>query len=194
MSYQFVLASGNPHKAKEFSNLFNGDIVRICPPPEKQLINETGTSFRQNALLKAEGYFQKLKVPVLADDSGLEVFALSGEMGVYSARFGGEGLSDRERALLLLEKLVNEERRGACFICVLCFYLSPKEIFFFEGRMKGSVSREYRGQDGFGYDPVFVPLHHEGEETLAEIPDWKAQYSHRAKAVGFSQSFFRGRP
>ena len=193
MSYQFTLASGNPHKAGEFSDLFDRSIVRVSPAPEKQNIEETGLSFQQNALLKAERYFQVLKTPTLADDSGLEVSALSGEMGIRSARFGGPGLGDRERALLLLEKLKNERERKARFICFLCFYLSPEEVFFFEGRMEGSISHQYRGEHGFGYDPVFVPLHCEGEETLAEIPEWKGQYSHRAKAAGLAQSFFQGR-
>ena len=193
MSYQFILASGNPHKAREFSDLFDGNIVRVSPTPEKQNVQETGVSFQQNALLKAERYFEVLKTPTLADDSGLEVSALSGEMGIHSARFGGEGLSDRERALLLLEKLKDEKNRKARFVCFLCCYLSPREVFFFEGRMDGAISHQYQGEHGFGYDPVFIPLHHEGEQTLGEIPEWKGQYSHRAKAVGLAQSFFKGR-
>ena len=192
MTYQFTLASGNPHKAEEFSDLFDKAVVRVAPAPQKQRVEETGTSFQQNALIKAEHYFRVLKTPTLADDSGLEVPALPDEMGIYSARFGGEGLDDRERALLLLEKLRDKDRR-ARFVCFLCFYLSDNEVFFFEGRMDGEVSSQYGGAGGFGYDPVFVPTHGEGEKTLAEIPGWKRQYSHRAKAAGLAQSFFKGR-
>ena len=192
MTYQFTLASGNHHKAEEFAALFNKDVVRIVSAPEKLRVEETGSTFQQNALIKAKQYFQMLKTPTLADDSGLEVPALPDEMGVCSARFGGEGLSDRERALLLLEKLGDKDR-SACFVCFLCFYLSEREIFFFEGRMEGAVSSEYCGSGGFGYDPVFIPSHGEGAKTLAEIPEWKRQYSHRAKSVGLAQNFFKMR-
>ena len=188
MTYQFTLASANPHKEKEFSDLFDKKIIRILPPSEKPRVDETGTSFQQNALLKAEQYFKILKNPTLADDSGLEVPALSPEMGVRSARFGGEGLDDRERALLLLEKLKDKDR-SARFVCFLCFYLSEREIFFFEGRVDGKVSLQYRGLGGFGYDPIFIPCHG-GGKTLAEIPDWKRQHSHRAKAARLAQNFF----
>ena len=192
MSYQFVLASSNPHKAEEFSDLFDQNIVQISPAPERLSIKETGISFQQNALLKAEKYFQLLKSPTLADDSGLVVPTLPDEMGVYSARFGGKGLQDRERAILLLEKIKNRER-NAHFICFLCLYLSPEEIFFFEGRMEGYISHQYCGKNGFGYDPVFIPLHRKGEETLAEIPEWKQRYSHRAKAARLAQNFLKER-
>ena len=193
MIHRFTLASGNAHKAKELSELFDKNVVEVFPSPEKLMIEETGTSFQQNALLKAEKYFKALKTPTLADDSGLEVTALPEEMGIYSARFGGEGLSDRDRALLLLDKLKEKRERSALFVCYLCFYLSPREIFFFEGRMEGAVSHQYRGKDGFGYDPVFIPTHGDGEKTLAEIPHWKRQYSHRAKAAGLAENFFRDR-
>ena len=194
MNAQFILASGNSHKAREFADLFDQNIVRILSAPEKLGVEETGTSFQQNALLKAEKYFQALKAPTLSDDSGLEIFALPGEMGIHSARFGGEGLGDRERALLLLEKLKDNEERGACFVCFLCFYLSPGEVFFFEGRMEGSISHHCRGREGFGYDPIFIPTHYDGgDKTLAEIPEWKRRYGHRAKAVGLAQNFFMGR-
>ena len=192
MSYELTLASGNANKAQEFSDLFDKNIVRIIPAPRLCEVEETGTSFQQNSLLKAEKYFQTLQKPTLADDSGLEVLALPGEMGIHSARFGGEGLSVRDRANLLLKKLEGK-RREALFVCFLCFYLSPREIFFFEGRMEGSVSRGYRGGSGFGYDPVFIPTYGEGEKTLAEIPQWKREYSHRAKAVHLAQNFFRER-
>ena len=192
MSYQFALASGNPHKAEELADLFDRDILKVVPAREKQRVEETGTSFQQNALLKAQQYYQVLKTPTVADDSGLEVPTLPDEMGIHSARFGGEGLDDRERALLLLKKLGDKERK-ARFVCFLCFYLSEREVFFFEGRMEGVVSPEYRGSGGFGYDPVFIPSHGDGDKTLAEIPQWKRQYGHRAKAAGLAENFFRDR-
>jgi XTP/dITP diphosphohydrolase len=92
---------------------------------------------------------------------------------------------------LLLEKL--SENRNAYFTCVLCFYLGPKEIFYFEGRMKGKIAKVYQGDTGFGYDPVFVPDEHEGEQTVAELPEWKNKNSHRALAVQLAQKFFSQR-
>ena len=192
MSYELTLASGNSHKAQEFSDLFDENIIRVVSAPQALDVEETGTSFQENALLKAEKYFQVLQKPTLADDSGLEIPALPEEMGIRSARFGPEGLSDRERAQLLLEKLEGKDRQGL-FVCFLCFYLSPREIFFFEGRMEGSVSLDYRGEEGFGYDPVFIPTYGEGGKTLAEIPHWKRQHSHRAKAAKLAQGFFKER-
>ena len=188
-----LLASGNTHKAQEFAELFSPQIITVKAAPEKLEVDETGASYFANALLKAQAYYEKFKVPVLADDSGLSVEALSGELGVMSARFGGEGLSDKERALLLLSRLSDKQNRNAFFTCVLCIYLNPKEIFYFEGRMKGKIGLTYQGSAGFGYDPVFIPDEHPGEQTVAELPDWKNKNSHRALAVSLAQKFFSQR-
>ena len=192
MRCEVVLASGNVHKAEELSALFDGSIVSVLPAPEVIEVEETGSSFFQNAALKASAYWSVLKCPTVSDDSGLVVEALPGELGVTSARFGGEGLSDRGRAELLLERMADKAGvdRSAHFVCVLAFYLSPKEIFFFEGRMDGEIATDYRGEHGFGYDPVFIPAHHQGNQTIAELPDWKKKHGHRAQAVTLSQKFF----
>lgn len=187
-----LLASGNQHKVDEFNELFFESKIQIQASDEKLEIIEDGETFFSNAQKKAEGYFKKYNKPVMADDSGLVVEALPEELGIYSARFGGEGLSDRERAELLVEKLKNHENRNAHFVCVLCFYLSPEEIYFFEGRMDGEVGHAYRGEHGFGYDPVFIPKHHEGDASLAMLPDWKKEHSHRSQACAAAQSFFNG--
>ena len=186
-----ILASGNAHKAEEFNELFSPLIISVKAASEKLSVDEAGTSYFENALLKATAYYEKFKIPVLADDSGLEVEGLPGELGIYSARFGGENLSDKARAHLLLEKL--GANRNAYFTCVLCFYFSPSEIFYFEGRMKGSIAHAYKGEGGFGYDPVFIPEEHEGEKTLAELPEWKNKHSHRAIAASLAQKFFSQR-
>ena len=186
----FILASGNPHKSEEFNTLFDTDIIGVKAASEKLEVLEDGETFTHNALKKAEAYYKKYKKPVVSDDSGLVVASLPGELGVHSARFGGEGLDDAGRTLLLLEKLASNENREAYFVCLLCFYLSPEEIYFFEGRCAGTISSEMRGKDGFGYDPVFKP---EGQEkTFAEDPIWKEANSHRAKAVSQAQQFFNG--
>jgi XTP/dITP diphosphohydrolase len=192
----FILATSNQHKALEFAELFSNSGLSIKAASEKLDVDETGTSYFENAFLKAEAYFRKFKVPVVSDDSGLNVEALPNELGIYSARFGGEGLSDFDRAQLLLKKLgeVEDEKRKAFFTCVLCFYFSPEEVFYFEGRMEGRISHSYRGTTGFGYDPVFIPSdypNNEFELTVAELEDWKNENSHRSQAVKFALKFFR---
>ena len=189
----FILASGNSHKAQEFNELFDTSILQVESAPEKVDVVEDGSTFSENALKKCLGYYKKFKQPVLADDSGLVVGALPDELGIYSARFGGEGLSDKDRAELLLKKMDGIKNREAYFLCVLCFYFGEDEYYFFEGRVHGSIGTEYRGEHGFGYDPVFIPEGLEGKATLAELPDWKKDNSHRAKASKHAQTFFRER-
>lgn len=191
--HQFLLATGNAHKAEEFAKIFNPEVLKIEAAPEKLDVIEDGLTFNENALLKAKAYYEKFGKPVMADDSGLCVEALPEELGIYSARFGGEGLDNRQRAELLLEKMKGEENRKAYFVCVLCFYLGENEIYFFEGRVDGTVSQEYKGEHGFGYDPVFEPLGDHGGKSLAELPDWKDENSHRAKACFHAEKFFKER-
>jgi len=193
---ELILATSNAHKASEFAELFDKNLINIKPAPEKIEVDETGTSFFENAFLKAKAYYDQNKAPVLADDSGITVAALPSELGIYSARFGGDGLTDRDRALLLLKKLeeVEESERSAFFTCVLCFYLNPNEIFYFEGRMNGTIAYSYRGTGGFGYDPVFIPSDYPNNDhdlTVSELGDWKNQNSHRALAVKAATKFFR---
>ncbi len=194
MAWEFLIASGNAHKVREFSELFNTRAIVVRPAPGKVEVRETGQSFTENAFLKAEGYYQKFETPVIADDSGLAVSALPEELGIYSARFGGEGLSDRERAELLLKKLEGKtgEERKAFFTCVLCFYIGPEEVFYFDGRMEGLIAYDYRGGHGFGYDPVFIPERHSSEESLAMLPEWKKKNSHRFQACQHAERFFSG--
>jgi XTP/dITP diphosphohydrolase len=190
---ELILASGNAHKALEFSELFDSSVIKVSAAPAKLEVDETGTSYFENALIKAKAYYEEFKKPVLADDSGLTVAAIPDELGIYSARFGGAGLTDRDRAELLLKKLAGETNRDAFFTCVLCFYLNEKEIFYFEGRLQGVIGYSYRGETGFGYDPVFIPVGAEGEQTVAELGYWKNKNSHRALAVALAQKFFANR-
>lgn len=191
---KFILASSNTHKAQEFDELFRQSVVEVELAPAKLEVEESGTSFNENAFLKAHAYYKKFNRPVLADDSGLIVEALPDQLGIYSARFGGEGLSNQERALLLLEKMQGIENRSAYFHCTLCFILSNDEIYFFEGRLAGEIGKEYRGETGFGYDPVFIPSDVADQQqknlTLAELPEWKRLNSHRAQAAKFAMNFW----
>lgn len=187
---ELLLASGNAHKAAEFSELFDPKIIVVKAAPEKIDVVEDGSTYFENALLKARAYYEKYKVPVLADDSGLNVASLPEELGIHSARFGGPGLSDRQRAELLLEKLEGVIHREAYFSCVLCLYLNDKEVFYFEGRMSGLIGGAYVGETGFGYDPVFIPGDKADEGlTVAQLHEWKQKNSHRAVASGFLQKF-----
>lgn len=186
----FVLGSGNAHKAEEFKELFK-DTLAISPAPRTLDVDETGKTFTENAFLKARAYFDTYKVPALADDSGLIVEALPNILGVQSARFAPELPDYKDKNLKLLELLSPHSNRKAYFVCVLCFYLSPDEYYFFEGRVHGVIGSQRQGTDGFGYDPVFVPERSENDgKTLAELPEWKNTHSHRAKAVQAALGFF----
>jgi XTP/dITP diphosphohydrolase len=195
MAYSFLLATGNAHKADEFSELFPGNVIEVTSAPEKVEVVEDGLTFSENALKKARAYYQKFKKPVMADDSGLNVLALPDELGIHTARFGGEGLTSQQRNELLIERLKDksEGERSATFVCVLCFYFSEEEVFFFEGRLGGSIASLETGAEGFGYDPVFIPEKVEGDESLAQLSDWKQKNSHRALACQSALKFFKER-
>lgn len=196
--FEFILATGNAHKRDEFAVLFDQDVLRISSPDKKIEVEESGDTYVANALLKAEAYYLEFKKPVLSDDSGLTVEALPNELGVQSARFGGVGLNDRARAELLLKKLElfkAEHERKAYFTCVLCFYFSPEEIYFFEGRFHGVIARNYSELgDDFGYDPVFIPEAKLDEgRAVSELKEWKNSHSHRAIASKYAESFLKSK-
>lgn len=190
---KFILATGNPHKVEEFNQLFDPQIIQVSSIGEKVSVEESGETFHANALLKAQAFFKAGKTPTLADDSGIVVSSLPQDLGIHSARFGGAGLDDKGRAELLLKKMEGVKDRAAYFTCVLCFYLSPGEIYYFEGRLEGVIGHEYIGEFGFGYDPVFIPNDADGSSTLAMVPDWKKSFSHRSKAVFHASIFFKER-
>lgn len=190
---EFLLASSNAHKAQEFSQIFDEKIIKINPAEFKIDVVEDGGTYIENACKKAKAYYDQFKVPVMSDDSGLNIESLPNELGIHSARFGGDDLDFDQRMDLVLEKLKNVENRKAFFSCVLCFYISPKEIFFFEGRMDGEILSEKKGTHGFGYDPIFKPTKHDSAASLAELPEWKDENSHRSQAAKMAQAFFRER-
>jgi XTP/dITP diphosphohydrolase len=186
-----ILATSNTHKAEEFAKLCPVKLINICAASEKLEVVEDGASFLENSFKKAKAYFDRYQKPILSDDSGLCVAGLPDQLGIESARFGGVGLSDENRARLLITKSLefSGEQRSAYFICVLCLYLSEDEIFFFEGRLEGAIATEYKGEQGFGYDPVFIPTNGEQQDTLAMLPEFKQEHSHRSKAVKALLSF-----
>lgn len=188
MSRRVVLASGNPGKLREFSELLSGQGLELArqsefgiePPPE------TGTTFLDNALIKARNAAQRTGLPAIADDSGIEVDALGGAPGVYSARFAGEGASDAANLDKLLESLadVPDARRSARYRCVIVFVrdAGDPEPLVGEGTWEGRIILLRRGSGGFGYDPSFVPV---GESrTAAEMSAAeKHAVSHRGQAM-----------
>jgi XTP/dITP diphosphohydrolase len=189
---KFLLASGNSHKADEFKELFEGKIVVNAAPGTLE-VDETGATFTENALIKAKAYFDAYKVPTLADDSGLVLEAFPEILGLKSARFAPdlEKYSDKCTRLLELYQEKNPATRNAYFICVLCFYVSSDEYYFFEGRVHGVIGESLKGSHGFGYDPIFIPERKENDGlSLAELPEWKNEFSHRAKASRSALAFF----
>ena len=185
-----ILASTNQHKVDEISALVDRSLLQLELPAEKLEVVEDGDSFSANALLKAQAYYEHFGQAALADDSGLVVNALPDELGIHSARFGGEGLGSEDKNRLLLEKLRDKQDRSAYYVCLLCLYLSPKEIYFFEGRLQGVIGQSPEGEGGFGYDPVFIA---QGQErSVATMPEWKAKNSHRAKACQALEKFLQG--
>jgi XTP/dITP diphosphohydrolase len=184
---KLLIATHNAGKKAEYAELFRTLPLELTTLEELGIeteVEESGTTYTENALAKARGYAEMTGMLTLADDSGLDVDALDGAPGVYTARYGGEGLSDRERYLLLLEALedVPDEERTARFRCVIALVWPSGQEALTEGAVEGRIAREPRGEHGFGYDPVFyVP---EYDRTMAELPARiKNQISHRARAA-----------
>lgn len=125
-------------------------------------------------------------------DSGLNIEALPDLLGVQSARFAPDLADYQDKCKKLLDLMAGKENRSAYFLCVLCFYLSPEEVYFFEGRVHGVIGTELKGTHGFGYDPIFIPERKENDgRSLAELPEWKNEFSHRAKASLAALQFFK---
>ncbi|TLQ07627.1 XTP/dITP diphosphatase [Marinilactibacillus psychrotolerans] len=184
---KIVIATGNKGKAAEFKSIFKKfgfEIQTLLDYPELDEIDETGDTFAENALLKAEGVSKALNTIVLADDSGLKVDALQGQPGIYSARFAGEEKNDAKNNAKLLGELseLPFEERTAHFHCTLALAAPDKESMTIEGELDGYILGVPRGQNGFGYDPLFYVS--EKDKTLAELThEEKNNISHRAIAV-----------
>ncbi len=194
---KLILATQNPHKVEEVSRLLSPlgvsvhsqDSVGVHEEPV-----EDGTTFAENAAIKARFSFEKTGLPTMADDSGLVVDALNGAPGIYSARYAGEHGTSKECVEKLLRELkdVPKEKRTARFVCALVFIdKDGKEYIFEEPSAEGYIGFAPRGNGGFGYDPVFMV----GERSFAELsPNEKDEMSHRGKAMRrFAQWLEQGR-
>ena len=185
---QIVLASGNAGKLREFNQVLSALDFEVLPQSQFDVgeVEETGLSFVENAILKARHVSQISGLPALADDSGLEVDALNGAPGIYSARYSGEGATDSRNNAKLLEQLANvpETERSARFQCLLVYLRHPEDPtpLICQGTWEGRILRAPRGGNGFGYDPLFwVP---ESQCSSAELaPAQKNLLSHRGQAV-----------
>lgn len=192
---QIVLASGNPGKLREFRDLFNGGGIELLPQSafEVPAAEETGLSFVENALLKARNASLHTGLPALADDSGIEVDALHGAPGIYSARYAGNGATDGDNNRRLLDELeqVPDAQRGARYQCVIVYLRHARDPMpvICQGTWEGRIARDYRGDGGFGYDPLFyLP---EYGCTAAELTaEEKNRVSHRGQATRALKAFF----
>ncbi|MEH6648759.1 MAG: RdgB/HAM1 family non-canonical purine NTP pyrophosphatase [Motiliproteus sp.] len=185
---QIVLASGNAGKLKEFNQVLAGLKIEVLPQSQFAVgeVEETGLTFVENAIIKARHVSRIAGLPALADDSGLEVDALNGAPGIYSARFSGAGATDERNNALLLEKMaqVPTEQRSARFRCVLVYLRHPEDPtpLICQGSWEGLILDAPQGDNGFGYDPLFwVPDCQCSSAQLA--PEQKNSRSHRGQAV-----------
>jgi len=184
--HTIVVATRNSGKLREFQALLMPLISRVLNLRDVGIdsdVRESGTTFTQNARIKALAYSRLTRFPVLADDSGLEVSALEGRPGVYSARFAGPDATDEDRNRKLLKELEHEEKnRDARFYCALALAQQGTLRLEVDGDCRGVIADVPRGTNGFGYDPVF--LFPELDKTFAELTsEEKNEYSHRARAI-----------
>ncbi len=187
MAY-IVVATGNTHKVEEYRKLLADQKVELkslLDYPGFPGVEEDGATFRENAAKKALAACRYCDVPAFADDSGLEVEALNGAPGVYSARYAA---TDPERIARLLRELEGRENRRARFVCAIAIAVNGEVIETFEGEVRGVIAAAPRGEHGFGYDPVFIPDGY--DRTFGELDaETKNKISHRANAFARAMEF-----
>lgn len=194
MKQRIIVATRNAHKVEEIRAILADfevlDLGALEDPPE---VEETGTTFVENAALKAVAISELTDALVLSDDSGLEVDALGGEPGVYSARYAGEDGNDALNNAKLLRELSGKKERSARFRCVICLARNGKLLADFSGAVEGRILTERSGEGGFGYDPLFAPDGY--EESFAELgEEVKNGMSHRARALEGVVAWLSSRP
>ena len=182
---KLVLASKNPKKLAEMNRILSRLGVEVCSEAEAGVdleVEETGTTFEENSLLKARAVMEASGLPAIADDSGLCVDCLNGAPGVYSARYGGEGLDDAARYRLLLENMRGQMTRTAKFVSVITCCFPNGDVLTARGECQGTIAYAPMGEGGFGYDPVFFAP--ELKKTFAQLSqEEKNAISHRGKAL-----------
>ena len=187
MCPKLLLATNNAGKVKEYRSLLRSIPFELVTPKELGIsvdVEETGTTYEENARLKACTLAKKSGLLTLADDSGIEVDALNGAPGVMSARYAGENASDAERVHYLLSKLedIPREKRTARFYCLIAIAQPDGQVQYCDGECKGIITFKPQGENGFGYDPIF--FFPERGKTMAQLPlEIKNQISHRGRAA-----------
>ena len=182
---KIILATGNPGKVGELNAMLKGHYSVVSQKDMKvEEVPETGTSFIENALIKARNASLQSKLPALADDSGLEVEALNGEPGIYSARYAREGATDEENMTKLLLNMEHHNNRKAHFCCAMVYIKDAEDSnpIIVERRWQGELLREPIGTNGFGYDPIFY-LHDYSCSSAQLEPEMKNKISHRGQAL-----------
>ena len=183
---KLILASNNAHKLREFREILSPLGIEIIPQSEAGChfeVDDTGTTFEENAYLKAEAVTAATGLPAVADDSGLVVDALGGEPGIYSARYtGNHEDTDEDRTALVLKRMEGVEQRSARFVsCISCTFPNGDRIDT-RGECEGHIQNEASGKNGFGYDPIFRPVGY-SRSTAEMTPDEKNAISHRGKSL-----------
>ena len=183
---KILAATKNKNKLKEFNSILHCYGIEVESAYDYCSgvldIEEKGKTFGENAIIKATSLASAVEATVFADDSGLEVEALNNEPGIYSARYAGEGASDGDRIEKLLHKLGNHKNRAARFVCVIAIVSPSILVGTAEGEIRGTIANSPRGENGFGYDPIFIPKGY--DRTFAEIElTEKNRISHRFRAL-----------
>lgn len=187
---KIILASNNKNKLREIKDVlspYGYEVISQAEAGADIEAEETGSTFEENAEIKARAVYDICHTPVIADDSGLTVDALNGAPGIYSARYAEPG----KRCLRILDEMkdIPEEKRSAKFVCVICYIGEDGSSRFFRGECSGRIGYEKRGENGFGYDPIFVY----DTRTFAELPsEEKNRVSHRANALAKFEEFIKG--
>ena len=182
---KLIIASNNNGKIKEYREILEPFGFQGRSQGEENIhleTEETGTTFAENAILKARAVYQAAQCCVISDDSGLEVEALNGEPGLYSARYKGLE-TEHERRMAVLEGLRGSENRNARFVTCICFIDETGNEHLFTGIWKGTIADRETGSNGFGYDPIFIPEDGNGKTTASMPIEFKEAFSHRAKAA-----------
>ena len=192
---KIIIASNNSGKVREYKDIFEPFGFEVRSQAEEGIrldVEETGRTFEENAALKARAVHEIARCAVVSDDSGLEVTALNGEPGLYSARYKGLE-TEHERRLAVLQGLEGKTDRSARFVTCICFIDETGTERLFTGVWRGTIAQREEGSSGFGYDPIFIS-EDGGGRTTASLPlSFKETYSHRAKAVAGLLAFLRSR-
>jgi len=194
--HTIVLASNNAGKVREFNQLLHHAKINVVPQSQFDVIaaEETGLSFVENALLKARATSAQTGLPALADDSGLEVNALHGAPGIYSARYAGENASDEQNSQHLLKQMqyIADGQRNARFYCALVYlrHADDPTPVICQGSWPGRILRQPQGDNGFGYDPIFYVLTHNCSAAQLDANE-KNRLSHRGQALRQIQAYFQ---